>query len=54
MEEIELFVDPNDPCTTVQLEHFKKTLVKTNHGGEKKRLKQVSIEATLSYIVTFL
>ena len=54
MGEIELFVDPNDPCTTVQLEHFKKTLVKTNHGGEKKRLKQVSIEATLSYIVTFL
>ena len=29
-------------------------LVKTKHGDEKKSLKQVSTEATLSYLVTFL
>ena len=34
--------------------HFEMMLVKTKHGDKRKRLKQVSTEATISYIVTFL
>ena len=51
-----MYIAPS--CTTsnnsFHMLHFEMMLVKTKHGDKRKRLKQVSTEATISYIVTFL
>ena len=56
VEEVSLFLDIEDETdtTTVKLENFQPVIVKNKVGEEKKHLKQVTTDANINFLITFL
>ena len=55
VDELSTFVDVvGGDDVTVHMEHFEGVSVKIKCGDEKKRLKQVSTDANVAFIITFL
>ena len=55
VDELSVFVEvAGDDGITVLMEHFESVLFKMKSGEEKKRLKQISTDANLAFIITFL